>query len=137
MEKTKLAFRSAYSLLDKIAFFLNDYLKLDIPLGAVSFRSLWFVKKDSTELKPAFTQAKNWPLRGFYWLAKDFVEDDFQTSTEPDARDVAKSATTWSTDISRFTTAIRFFPRRHRTFTPTGSHFPLSAMSWKRRPCAC
>ena len=45
IEKTKLAFRSAYSLLDKIAFFLNDYLKLGVPLGAVSFRSIWFVKR--------------------------------------------------------------------------------------------
>lgn len=90
VEKTKLAFRAAYSLLDKIAFFLNDYLKLGILLSALSFRSLWFVKKDSTELKPVFTEAKNWPLRGLYWLAKDFVEGDFQTTTEPDARDVAK-----------------------------------------------
>jgi hypothetical protein len=90
VEKTKLAFRSAYSLLDKVAFFLNDYLKLDIPLGAVSFRSLWFVERGSTELRPVFTDAKNWPLRGLYWLAKDFVERDFQASTEPDARDVAK-----------------------------------------------
>jgi LA2681-like HEPN len=28
--------------------------------------------------------------RWFYWLAKDFVEKDFQTTSEPDARDVAK-----------------------------------------------
>lgn len=90
VEKTKLAFRSAYSLLDKLAFFLNDYLKLGISLSAVSFRSLWFVKRGSTELKPVFTQSKNWPLRGLYWLAKDFVEDDFQSASEPDARDVAK-----------------------------------------------
>jgi hypothetical protein len=88
VEKTKFAFRAAYSLMDKIAFFLNDYLRLSIPLSAISFRSLWFVKKGDTELKPIFTQAKNWPLRGLYWLAKDFVEDDFQTSTEPDARDL-------------------------------------------------
>jgi tetratricopeptide (TPR) repeat protein len=87
IEKTKLAFRSAYSLLDKVAFFLNDYLKLEIPARAVSFRSLWFVKPD--ELRPAFTGSKNWPLRGLYWLAKDFVEEDFQSTTEPDARDVA------------------------------------------------
>ena len=90
IEKTKLAFRSAYSLLDKVAFFLNDYLKLNIPLGAVSFRSLWFVERGSAELRPAFTDAKNWPLRGLYWLAKDFVEADFQASAEPDGRDVAK-----------------------------------------------
>jgi hypothetical protein len=90
IEKTKLAFRSAYSLLDKVAFFLNDYLKLGITLRDVSFRSLWFVERGSTELKPVFTVAKNWPLRGLYWLAKDFVERDFQASTEPDARDMAK-----------------------------------------------
>ena len=36
-----------------------------------------------------FTSAKNWPLPGLYWLAKDFVEEDFQTSTEPDASDLA------------------------------------------------
>jgi hypothetical protein len=89
VEKTKLAFRAAYSLLDKTAFFLNDYLQLGVPLSAVSFRSLWFVKRNSTELKPVLTQAKNWPLRGLYWLAKDFVEEDFQTTIEPDARDVA------------------------------------------------
>jgi len=90
IEKTKLAFRSAYSLLDKAAFFLNDYLKLGIPLAAVSFRSLWFEKRGSTVLRPAFTSAENWPLRGLYWLAKDFVEADFQASTEPDASDLAK-----------------------------------------------
>jgi hypothetical protein len=89
IEKTKLAFRSAYSLLDKVAFFLNDYLKLGIPLAAVSFRSLWFEKRGSTVLRPVFTAAKNWPLRGLYWLAKDFVEQDFQASTEPDASDLA------------------------------------------------
>jgi len=90
IEKTKLAFRSAYSLFDKVAFFLNDYLKLGIPLRAVSFRSLWFADKECTRLKPVFTDAKNGPLRGLYWLAKDFVEADFQASTEPDARDVAE-----------------------------------------------
>ncbi|MDF3814050.1 LA2681 family HEPN domain-containing protein [Rhodopseudomonas sp. BAL398] len=91
IEKTKLAFRSAYSLLDKVAFFLNDYLTLGIPLAEVSFRSLWFEKRKdkSLELKPVFTQAKNWPLRGLYWLAKDFVEQDFRDSSEPDARDLA------------------------------------------------
>ncbi len=89
IEKTKLAFRSAYSLLDKVAFFLNDYLKLGIPLPAVSFRSLWFEKRGSATLRPVFTTAKNWPLRGLYWLAKDFVEEDFQASTEPDASDLA------------------------------------------------
>jgi hypothetical protein len=86
-EKVKLAFRSAYSLLDKIAFFLNDYLGLTIPLRDVSFPSIWFEKRGTTTLRPAFQKSRNWPLRGLYWLAMDFVDKEFRVSTAPDARD--------------------------------------------------
>jgi hypothetical protein len=87
VEKVKLAFRSAYSLLDKIAFFLNDYLELRIPERAVSFHSIWFEKRDKKTLRTDFQDSANWPLRGLYWLAKDFVDEDFRSSTAPDARD--------------------------------------------------
>lgn len=86
-EKVKLAFRSAYSILDKVAFFLNDYLVLQIPEREVGFRSIWFEKRGSTELRAAFQGSTNWPLRGLYWLAKDFVDKEFRESTAPDASD--------------------------------------------------
>ena len=42
VERMKAAFRMAYSLFDKIAYFLNEYLRLGIPERNVSFRTLWY-----------------------------------------------------------------------------------------------
>lgn len=44
IEKIKAAYRSIYSIFDKIAFFLNVYLKLDIPEKEISFNNLWYKK---------------------------------------------------------------------------------------------
>ena len=40
-EKLKLAYRSAYSLFDKIAFFLNHYMSLGVAYHKISFRTIW------------------------------------------------------------------------------------------------
>ncbi len=39
-------------------------------------------------MRPDFQQRQNWPLRGLFWLSKDFFEDDpgFKESIEPDAQ---------------------------------------------------
>ena len=41
VEQVRTAYRVAYSLFDKIAFFLNDYFSLNIPLSQVSFGRVW------------------------------------------------------------------------------------------------
>ena len=85
VEQVKLAFRMAYSLFDKIAFFLNHYLRLAIPERQVSFRSIW--RSSANEpIREVFEQSENWPLRGLYWLSKDFFEPEMRESTDPDAR---------------------------------------------------
>ncbi|WP_035998200.1 LA2681 family HEPN domain-containing protein [Paraburkholderia caribensis] len=43
-EQIKIAFRMAYSLLEKISYFLNHYLSLGIPEKKVTFRSVWIEK---------------------------------------------------------------------------------------------
>ena len=85
IEKTKIAFRMAYSLLDKIAYFLNRYLRLGIPEKGISFRHIWR-HKDSGPVRNEFSSSENWPFRGLYWLSKDLFEKDFKEMTEPDAR---------------------------------------------------
>jgi hypothetical protein len=88
VEKMRTAFRIAYSLLDKIAYFLNTYLALGHKPNKVSFRSVWYETKGS-ERRPLlqhFSVCKNWPLRGLFWLSKDIFEDDFRLVTEPDAQ---------------------------------------------------
>ena len=40
-----MAFRMAYSLLDKVAYFLNNYLALGIPERMVNFHTFWYIKQ--------------------------------------------------------------------------------------------
>jgi tetratricopeptide (TPR) repeat protein len=90
-EKTKAAFRMLYSLLDKIAYFLNHYLALSIPERSVKFRTLWYMsQRRSRGPRAEFQSCRNWPLRGLYWLSKDLyeAETDFRESLEPDAKEL-------------------------------------------------
>jgi len=43
-EKTKIAFRTCYSLFDKIAFLINEYFSLGLSDEEVSFGTVWFAK---------------------------------------------------------------------------------------------
>jgi hypothetical protein len=92
VEKIKFSFRLAYSLFDKIAYFMNDYMQLSIPERDVYFRSLWFEKKKNQPptLRVQFVQAENWPWRGLYWLAKDFIEKEFLEVMEPNAQTLSE-----------------------------------------------
>jgi len=93
IERTKAAFRTVYSLLDKIAFFLNHYMDLKIPERQVSFRTFWYESQNRRKgLKPVFQRRANLPLRGLFWLSKDLYEDQpgFREAMEPDARDLAE-----------------------------------------------
>jgi hypothetical protein len=86
-----MAFRMAYSLLDKVAYFLNDYLALSIPERKVNFRSFWYDKQERKRgLLPGFEACDNWPLRGLFWLSKGLFEDapKFRECLEPDAQEL-------------------------------------------------
>ena len=90
IEKARLSFRSAYSLLDKIAGFLNAYLDLHIDPQQVTVRRLWHQKQ---AIREQFERRPNWHLRGLYWLSRDIVDDqdeDADNTLEPDARDLKK-----------------------------------------------
>lgn len=92
VEKVKAAFRMAYSLFDKIAYFLTHYLRLSLgEKEKVYFRTLWYVSsKRDKGLRPEFQQRQNWALRGLFWLSKDLFEDKpgFKKSIEPDAQEL-------------------------------------------------
>lgn len=93
VEKVKAAFRIAYSLLDKVAYFLNDYLMLGIPEKSVSFRGLWYVdQKPNRGLRADVHRPDSAPLKGLFFLAKDLYEKapGFTEALEPDAREIAE-----------------------------------------------
>ena len=91
MRDMTLAFLSAYSVLDKIAFLLNNYFQLRVPERRVSFRNIWYAGDGAgRKLRTEFSSSRNWPLRGLFWLSKDFYEEDtgFRDSIEPDAQEL-------------------------------------------------
>lgn len=87
VDELRSAFRSAYSLFDKISIFLNSYLELGLKPKEVHFREIWFEKQPdrSWKLRPKFEQSQNWALRGLFFLSKDLYKDNFQEVAEPDA----------------------------------------------------
>jgi len=91
IEKKKLAFRMAYSIFDKIAYFMNEYFKLGITHKKVKFRTIWYNKiKKENGIREEFDNYENWPLRGLFWLSKDLFEgnDEFKNCLEPDAKEL-------------------------------------------------
>jgi hypothetical protein len=85
----KLSFRATYSLFDKIAFFLNAYLGLNIPEKRVSFRGVWYEGQEKRKgIRREFQSLANWPLRGLFWLGKDLYEDapEFRAAIDPEAQ---------------------------------------------------
>jgi tetratricopeptide (TPR) repeat protein len=91
-EQLRASYRLAYSLFDKIAYFLNHYLSLGINEKSVYFRTLWYAQMTPKRvLRPDFLQYENLPLRGLYWLAQDLAPpDDADMETlNPDAQHLA------------------------------------------------
>lgn len=89
IENAKVSFRMAYSLLDKAAVFLNDYLALGMAKDAVTFRNMWFHNGNAKQgLNQRISDGRNNALRGLYWLSKDLFEKSPQYADvlEPTAR---------------------------------------------------
>lgn len=94
VERIKVSWRMAYSLFDKIAFFINDYWKLEMPERSISFHSVWQGPKQKKghpgPRKKIFGGYQNLPLRGLYWLSKDLLENEAELADtmEPDAQSI-------------------------------------------------
>ena len=88
LEQIKSAYRTAYSLFDKIALFINEYFECGQNPAGVSFSRIWgrFDRKAGTfEIDPRFRDIRNWPLRGLYFLSKDFFDPALKEHAAPDA----------------------------------------------------
>jgi tetratricopeptide (TPR) repeat protein len=86
VERMKMAFRGAYAVFDKTAFFLNSYFELGRSELHVNFRNVWFEEGKTKSLHPKLDGMANWPLRGLFWLSKDIFENHFKQVTDPDAQ---------------------------------------------------
>ncbi|MGX5746211.1 LA2681 family HEPN domain-containing protein [Bacillus toyonensis] len=91
VQKLKIAFKSTYSIFDKIAYFLNEYYKIGIPKNFISFKSIWYenLRANKLKVRKEIKFQKNGPLKGLYWLSKDLYykgDIDYRNVIEPDAQ---------------------------------------------------
>jgi tetratricopeptide (TPR) repeat protein len=85
IEKVKTAYRTSYSIFDKIAFFTNAFMELGIPEKQITFRTLWRTD-EKKPIRKEFDLTGNWGFCALYWLAKDFFEKANDEVAEPQAR---------------------------------------------------
>ncbi|WP_187287553.1 LA2681 family HEPN domain-containing protein [Methanolacinia petrolearia] len=91
IEKIKIAYRMAYSLFDKIAFFINYYFRLGLKEKETNFKSIWYKKQKGNkplEIRGDLYKKENLPLRGLFWLNQDFFIEDFKESIEPESEEL-------------------------------------------------
>lgn len=86
IEMLKSGFRMCYSILDKIAMFINLYFSIGVNVGRVSFGRVWYENK---KIKDKLANSPNWLLRGIYSLSRDFYSDGLAVA-DPNANDIAK-----------------------------------------------
>jgi hypothetical protein len=73
IERVKAAFRASYSLFDKVGFFVNAYMELNIPDKDMTFRSVWR-PEDKEPIRKEFDTKSNWGFCALYSLAKDLFD---------------------------------------------------------------
>lgn len=81
IEMVKSAYRTIYSLFDRIGYFLNEYYSLGLPQKRVSFGGVWGNKTNL--IKRAET---NYLLKALYWIKKDLYGNsvsDYKDHIDP------------------------------------------------------
>jgi len=92
----RTAFKTVYSLFDRIGFFINEYFQVGLTGTNISFKNVWKEKlcdrKGDAYLdvpNPIMTKHKDNPLvHAMCWLQKDFYEDKKTNVTMPFAEPI-------------------------------------------------
>lgn len=91
IEQTKSAFRAAYSLLDKVAYFVRDRWEIGAKRKSADFARLWRTepkKGTETTIRPEFEGSKNIWLHALYSLSEDIFNEDIRQYASPDAQEL-------------------------------------------------
>ncbi len=79
IQLTKTSFKTFYDLLDKIAFFINDYLCLGIQEERINFSTIWYTSRDRKKIKETIVKTRNASLNALYNIHKDLDYGMYRT----------------------------------------------------------
>jgi tetratricopeptide (TPR) repeat protein len=77
IELVKSAFKGFYDILDKIAYFINDYLGLGIREERVDFRTVWYSGKHK-DIHEQIRDTNNVSLNALFDIHRDFEEGPYK-----------------------------------------------------------
>lgn len=93
IERVKSSFKTLFSLLDKMAYFLNSYFDLGIKERDVSFSAVWKSEHGSGKhrytYKNTLNHSDNFALDSLYWISRDLY-DSFEDSPNPQLERIKK-----------------------------------------------
>lgn len=78
VELVKASFKGFYDVLDKIAYFINDYLRLGIPDRRVSFRAVWYQSSRDKTIREQILVTENFSLNALFGMHQDFEDGEFK-----------------------------------------------------------
>ncbi len=90
-QKKQSAFSIAYSIFDKIAYFINYAFDIKIKNHRVAFKRLWYNKTEKKAgINSKFLESNNLMLRAIFWVGKDLYinENGFKNLIEPKAKEI-------------------------------------------------
>ena len=79
VEKLKCVYKTLFGILDKIAYFLNEYFDLGIQNRDINFKSIWQSKKlgkNGYEYKNTLDTSNNFALASLYWIQRELEKSD-------------------------------------------------------------
>jgi len=92
IEQIKCSFRVLYSVLDKVAYFVNSYFGLGIKERDVNYTSIWAAEKrgkNGYKYANVLNHNENRAISSLYWIYKDF-HDSFCDSPNPHAKRISE-----------------------------------------------
>lgn len=80
VERVRMSYRSAFSIINKIAFFLNDYFELSIPEGSVDYTTVLEKLESNGHMK------ENWQLQALDWIGRDIFNQGYEKFLDEETR---------------------------------------------------
>ena len=74
----KASFRNFYDILDKIASFINDYLKLGIPKTQIDFSRIWYSNSKTGKIRQKIKRTRNFSLNALFDIHRDFKKGPYK-----------------------------------------------------------
>jgi len=134
----RVSFKAAYSIFDRIAFFINEYFAVGLTGSRISFKNIWKDAIKDSKGKVRYSMPNpimkaygdNYLVKAMYWLQKDFYEDKDTNITSPNAEPLYKMRNDMEHNCIR-TVEVLPLDKRENKFTKFTTEYQIENNTYK------